>query len=85
MSPWHCKKSLWVAALLLTMGLFVRGVAAASTVPAPEPYRAVEFAWRSPAGTAAAAGVLLLVPGFNGSGQALLDGRWAEFSEECRL
>ena len=74
-----------MAVLLVAAGLTTHGMAATFTVPAPEPYRQVEFAWRRPAGTNAAPGVLILVPGFNGSGQAMLDGRWAQFADECGL
>ena len=78
-------KNLWAVALLAAAGLAAHGEAASFTIPAPEPYRQVEFAWRRPAGPNAAVGVLLLVPGFNGSGQAMLGGRWAKFADECGL
>ena len=45
--------------------------------------RAVEFAYRRPAGEAS--GVLLLVPGYNGSGKAMLDERWGRFGDEHSL
>ena len=38
-----------------------------------------------PVKTNAVAGVLLLVPGFNGSGQPMLDGRWAEFIKMMKI
>ena len=86
MIPRLCNKNPWVAALLAAAGLAMHGMASSFTVPAPEhPYRPVEFAWRRPAGTKAATGVLLLVPGFNGSGQAMRDGLWAQFADECGL
>lgn len=81
----RCKKNSWFVALLATSGLTARGAATSFSVAAPEPFRQVEFAWRSPSGTSATAGVLLLIPGFNSSGAALLDGRWAQFADECGL
>ena len=85
MTSFPRNEDLWKAALLAATGLTVYGMAATFTVPAPELYRQVQFAWRRPAETNAVAGVLLLIPGFNGSGAALLDGRWAQFADECGL
>jgi len=45
--------------------------------------RTVEFAYRRPAGDAW--GVLLLVPGYNGPGKAMLDERWCRFADENAL
>lgn len=84
MIPCRNNKNVWMAALLTAAGLSAHGLAS-FTVSVPEPYGQVAFAWRRSAGSNAATGVLLLVPGFNGSGQALLDGRWAEFADECGL
>lgn len=43
----------------------------------------VEFFYREPSGIPA--GVLLLVPGYNGSGSAMLDERWCRFADEQAL
>ena len=85
MNPYRSIKNLRMAALLAVSGLTANGGISTFTIPAPEPYRQVEFAWRRPAGTNAATGVLLLVPGFNCSGQAMLGGGWAAFADECGL
>jgi pimeloyl-ACP methyl ester carboxylesterase len=74
-----------LAVQLGILGLAMHSMASSFTVPASEPYRLVEFAWRSLAGTNTATGVLLLIPGFNGSGAAMLGGRWAQFADECGL
>ena len=78
-------KIFWITMLLAVSGLAAHGSSSTFTIPAPEPYRQVEFAWRRPAGTNAVAGVLLLVPGFNCSGQAMLGGRWAEFIKMMKI
>ena len=83
--PGGCIKNLRLVALLAASGLTMHCTAASFTVPAPEPYQQVEFDYRRPAGANAVTGVLLLVPGFNGSGQAMLNGRWAKFADECGL
>ncbi|MCK9590040.1 MAG: hypothetical protein M0Q93_11855, partial [Terrimicrobiaceae bacterium] len=43
----------------------------------------VEFFYRKPSGIPT--GVLLLVPGCNGSGSSMLDGRWCRFADERGL
>lgn len=45
------------------------------------------FWYRQPSGTAAPAGVLLLVPGFNGDGHGMLDSSspWAKFADDQHL
>ncbi|MEI8122383.1 MAG: hypothetical protein WCI20_10045 [bacterium] len=43
----------------------------------------VEFFYRKPAGVPS--GVLLLVPGYNGSGSAMFDERWSRFADEHGL
>ncbi|MCK9589951.1 MAG: hypothetical protein M0Q93_11405, partial [Terrimicrobiaceae bacterium] len=43
----------------------------------------VEFFYRRPSG--APTGVLLLVPGCNGSGSSMLDGRWCRLADERGL
>ena len=54
-------------------------------VPVSASESAVAFDYRRPVGTNVVRGVLLLVPGFNGSGMDLLNGSWASFADTCGL
>ncbi len=54
-------------------------------IPSPKSHGEVRFDYRCPARTNVATGVLLLVPGYNGSGKQMLNAAWSRFADECGL
>lgn len=69
--------------LLLVFPVAVFGEVGKFEVPAVGRAPSVAFYYRVP--DSRAVGVLLLVPGYNGSGEAMLDGRWSRFADEQGL
>jgi pimeloyl-ACP methyl ester carboxylesterase len=75
-----------ILAGMMCLVTWARGEVREFALPTPSAMNpTLTWHYRLPEGTGSVTGVLLLVPGYNGSGKAMLDARWCRFADGERL